>query len=325
MLNEKQKELLDLINKKEPYILVNAPAGTGKTFCCIHVAKAICDSNMIQPFQKILILTFSRNARAQLLKELSTISYDCPVHKQININNYHSFFKKYLDTYRDILQIQKPLVIIDDTDFLEYISNYAKENNIILSQKIKNVEIMDDYCIENKVLKLLNKESKYTKVSDKEKITFLNCVMMFTRTTGYICFAQFGNLICQILNSSIQVAQAISHDYPILILDEYQDTNYYQEQFICHILKNSKGIFFADKWQMIYSFRGSTLERLEDLSKKYPSIKYITFHEYYRYKDKPDLINILTSIRNGQKPDYTMLTNGKLIYCSVKCDKNWQV
>ncbi|ODA43040.1 UvrD-helicase domain-containing protein [Desulfosporosinus sp. BG] len=323
MIEGKQKELLDMLASGEPYVLVEAPAGTGKTFCCIQAAKCLCDNNMLLPFQKALVLTFSRNARAQLIKELSKIPAESPIHKQININNYHSFFKKYLDAYRDIIGIKKPLSIIDNDDFIELLYDYANNESIALREGLE-AEILDDYLNDGGTLTLLNQESKNKRIGNDAIAKFLDTASQFTQVSGYICFAQFGNLVCQMLNTSTQMAKAISHDYPLLILDEYQDTNYYQEQFVKQVLKSSKGIFFADEWQMIYGFRGSTADRLNELPVIYTSIKKLVFTDYYRYKDKPDLIAILKAIRANSKLDYSELANGSLIPCRVACDDNWQ-
>ena len=65
----------------------------------------------------------------------------------------------------------------------------------------------------------------------------------------------------------------ISQHYPMVILDEYQDTDYYQNEFLNRILINSNGIFFADDLQMIYEFRGAKKERLEELKKNIPKHK----------------------------------------------------
>lgn len=324
MFDERQQELIDYIKGGEPYILVEAPAGTGKTFCCIQAAKTLCDANMLLPFQKVLVLTFSRNARAQLLKELSKLPRESAVHKQIDINNYHSFFKKYLDVYRDILGIHSPLIVTDDDDYIELLYSYAATHDVRLANGL-GVSIIDDYCIEGDKLLLINSESKHKKKANAAKSAFLACATQFTRETGHICFAQFGNLVCQILSASGQMANAISHDYPVLILDEYQDTNYLQEKFVSKILETSKGIFFADKWQMIYAFRGSSTERISMLSSKYPSLKTVGFSKYYRYENMHDIVDILNSIRGGQAPDYSTLTNGMVISCQASCDSNWQV
>ena len=56
VLNEKQKMLLDMV-EKEKYILVKAPAGTGKTFCSIQCAKRYIEKNkeFNKNFQKVLV------------------------------------------------------------------------------------------------------------------------------------------------------------------------------------------------------------------------------------------------------------------------------
>ena len=271
-----------------------------------------------------MILTFSRNARAQLIKELSSLSPDDPTHKHIEINNYHSFFKKYLDVYRDILGISQPLSVIDDDDYAELLAAYLENQRKKLPQGLHS-NIFDDFSLKDSHLILINSHSKFKAKKEKDIIRYLDETFRFTKNTGYICFAQFGALTCKILQSSPNLAKAISHDYPVVILDEYQDTNYYQEQFVSSVLKESRGIFFADRYQMIYEFRGSAEERLKQLPEKYPDLKTIEFTEYFRYKDKPDLVDLLTAIRSDTEFDYTKLTNGKLLSRSVTCEPDWHI
>ena len=319
----KQADFINAVKASKEYIVVEAPAGTGKTFSCIQAVKAISDSGKLAPYQKVLILTFSRNARAQLLKELSKFALDDEIYKHIDINNYHSFFKKYLDTYRDAIGIQQKLCIVDDEEFISRLYDFACKHNISLDKGLKCTDL-DDFTYEKGKLTSVNhkRKIKKTKYADVEK--FIKTAFLFTQTTGIICFAQFGSLVCKILSRLPEMHVAISHDYPVLILDEYQDTNYFQEQFVRGILKNSSGIFFCDRYQMIYDFRGSTIKRIEELPTLYPSIEKIEFDEYYRYKDKTDLVELLTSIRNNESPNYSKLVNGHLLTISVDCDPKWR-
>ena len=155
----KQLEFIEKVKSNNKYILVEAPAGTGKTFSCIQAVKALCDSNRLESYQKVLVLTFSRNARAQLLKELSTFSLEDDIYKHIDINNYHSFFKKYLDTYRDTIGINKKLCVIDEMDFYEELFSYAADIGVALNDKL-NCSVLDDFIIEDGMLKCLNGKSK---------------------------------------------------------------------------------------------------------------------------------------------------------------------
>lgn len=319
----KQAEFIKLITDGAKYVLVEAPAGTGKTYCCIQATKALCENGCLLPFQKVLILTFSRNARAQLLKELSYFPSHDNIYKHVNVNNYHSFFKKYLDAYRDTIGIEQPLSVVDDDTFYEGLLDYATANSIIINPHI-NCETLDDYCIKSGKLIKLNAKSKLKKAQLKDAELFIKTAYGYTNSTGVICFAQFGCLIYKIINRLPEMAQAISHDYPVVILDEYQDTNYYQEAFVEAVLKKSRGIFFGDRYQMIYDFRGSTLERLNNLSALYPDLQKFEFDEYFRYKDKSDLVKILTDIRNDQIIDYSGLKSGGVISFSIDCNPQWR-
>ena len=319
----KQAELIDAVKACKKYIVVEAPAGTGKTFSCIQATKAICDSGRLESFQKVLVLTFSRNARAQLLKELSLFPIDDSIYKHIDINNYHSFFKRYLDTYRDTIGIESPLCVVDDDDYISELYDYANTLGVCLDTDLK-CTVLDDFLLENGKLTVVNEKNRAKKGKYQNIELFISTANSFTQKTGIICFAQFGGLVCKLLSRFPEMASAISHDYPVLILDEYQDTNYYQERFVRTILSKSSGIFFCDRFQMIYDFRGSTIQRIEELPRLYPEIVKIEFDEYYRYKDKTDLVQLLVSIRNGQLPNYTNLVNGRLITVPVNCNQNWR-
>lgn len=317
----KQADLIELIKLNKKYILIEAPAGTGKTFSCIQGAKTVIKENMILKFQKVLILTFSRNARAQIMKELNKGNACNDIQKLIEINNYHSFFKKYLDSYSNLLGFKVKLKIISGDDLLLNLKELPEWNEKIFNKYKCN--IIEDFHFQDGKLKLNNKKSKFAKSNITEVENLLNIIDRYSKDSGYICFEQFGKYIYDLINKFPFIAHSISHDFPVLILDEYQDTNYYQSYFVHSILKKSKGVFFADKWQMIYEFRGSTMDRLTELEKIYPQLVKIEFNEIHRYREKDDILTILNQIRNNMAPNYTSLENGRLIIKDIKCNQNW--
>ena len=64
----KQAEFIDAIKSGEKYIIVEAPAGTGKTFSCIHAVKTIVDSQKLGQYEKVLVLTFSTQCTGATFK-----------------------------------------------------------------------------------------------------------------------------------------------------------------------------------------------------------------------------------------------------------------
>jgi len=189
----KQAEFIEKIKLNNKYIVVEAPAGTWKTFSCIQAVKALCDSNKLESFQKVLILTFSRNARAQLLKELSKFPLDDEIYKHIDINNYHSFFKKYLDTYRDTIGIEQRISVVDDEDFYTELHKYAHDSGISLDVSL-NSTILDDFIFKAGTLICVNENSKIKKNKYSNVEVFIKTAFSFpssrtrqrTKTSSWI-------------------------------------------------------------------------------------------------------------------------------------------
>ena len=314
VLNEKQKMLLDMV-EKEKYILVKAPAGTGKTFCSIQCAKRYIERNreFNKNFQRVLVITFSKNARAQLLKELKNEESIIPY---VEITNYHSFIKKYIEIYRKLIGIKQEILIVEGERIKRNINQDGLEEKDL--KEVPN--IINNYNIEEN--KKINDNYKYNNIKKSQEL--IKRIIGYTNETGEICFEEFGYLFNKILLKCKRLSSYISQHYPMAIIDEYQDTDYYQNEFLNKILINSNGIFFADDLQMIYEFRGAKKERLEELKTTYPGIKRIIYDEIFRYKDKQDIIKLLYKIRYGKEYNYDELINGNCINIKVKANKTWR-
>ena len=180
--------------------------------------------------------------------------------------------------------------------------------------------ILNNYNIEEN--KKINDNCKYNNIKKAQEL--IKRIIGYTNETGEICFEEFGYLFNRILLKCKGLSSYISQHYPMIIIDEYQDTDYYQNEFLNKILVNSNGIFFADDLQMIYEFRGAKKERLEELKTTYPCIKTVIFDEIFRYKDKKDIIKLLYKIRYGEEYNYNELINGKCINIKVKANKIWR-
>lgn len=305
-----QKELFNSILNFDSAIYVEAPAGCGKTYACIKSVSILANCNKLKEFEKVLVLTFSKNARAQILNELSKYDKTDKIYKHIEISNYHSFYKKYLDRYRDLIGFKKNFTIVDDDEYKE--SYYIQKK--FLSSKNDLIEFGDYYKINNKYYS--SKDNVETR--NKDIIDKYNEYYEFSKETGIITFNMFGILINDILDKSPILAKLISHDFPYIFLDEYQDTDDLQEYFLIRLFNYSKCVFFADPIQRIYSFKGASGKRLSNLKDIFKTIISIKFEENYRYKTKYDIIAILNNIRTGNKLNYDILTNGKVFDIPIK-------
>src|SRR4051794_38795947 len=88
--------------------LVVAPPGSGKT--CLSVRLAAAAVTKLAPFAKVLLLTFSTQARTQLERE-AVRQLDPGTGARIEITNYHRFFWQGVRSYRRALDLPMRLDI----------------------------------------------------------------------------------------------------------------------------------------------------------------------------------------------------------------------
>lgn len=79
---------------------------------------------------------------------------------------------------------------------------------------------------------------------------------------GLLHFDLFSKKCLQLLSSSRALSRIISDAYPIIILDEFQDTDHDQWMLMKHLGQRSILIALADLEQRIYDFRGADPARI---------------------------------------------------------------
>ncbi|GAB5451621.1 MAG: hypothetical protein Hals2KO_19490 [Halioglobus sp.] len=88
--------------------------------------------------------------------------------------------------------------------------------------------------------------------------------MRLFHAEGRLDFDLFARLAAELLNRSINLRQLVSKTYPIIILDEFQDTDSHEWELIKALGIDSRLIALADPEQRIYEFRGASPTRIPD-------------------------------------------------------------
>lgn len=79
---------------------------------------------------------------------------------------------------------------------------------------------------------------------------------------GLLHFDLFARLVAELFRRSNRLAFVYSNSYPIVILDEFQDTNSDEWELIQQLGRRSRLIALADPEQRIYEFRGADPRRV---------------------------------------------------------------
>ncbi len=86
---------------------------------------------------------------------------------------------------------------------------------------------------------------------------------------GLLHFDLFANLCAELLLKSKALARIVSDAYPIVLLDEFQDTNSDEWRMIQALGARSRLIALADAEQRIYEFRGADPKRIGEFIAAY--------------------------------------------------------
>lgn len=119
------------------------------------------------------------------------------------------------------------------------------------------------YLLVKHKIRLLPPHDAYVRLStidDKDKRD-AEKIRLFSNE-GLLHFDLFAKSCLKLLSGSKTLSSIISNTYPIIILDEFQDTNEDEWALIAHLGKNSTLIALADPEQRIYDFRGADPARI---------------------------------------------------------------
>lgn len=129
------------------------------------------------------------------------------------------------------------------------------------------------YLLNSKPLRLLPPHEAASKLSGINKDQIIEVAHSLFENQGLVHFDLFADLSNALLKRSNALRKIICDMYPIIILDEFQDTNPNEWELICTLGLNSTLIALADPEQRIYDFRGADPKRISSFIERFsPSV-----------------------------------------------------
>lgn len=227
-------------------LIVGGP-GAGKTTIAIIKAQKEC-KNLLDE-QQVLFLSFARSTVARVIDAIKeNPDVTVTTKHSLNVDTYHSFFWQILNNFGYLLGLPKNLQILTPSDEAVFLSPIRCDN--------KNDE---------NIKELLDKER-----------------FRLATQEGKICFDLFAEFVIELLEKSTKIKALICSKYPLIVLDEFQDTNSSQWEVIKRIGTKSTLIALADPEQRIYDFIGADPERLNQFSRFFSPIIFNLNDENHR-------------------------------------------
>lgn len=231
-LTEKQLEVMAAAG----HLLVKGGPGSGKTTVSILKAAQIAEQNL-RPGQRVLFLSFARATVSRILEAIEQEQrVSVEQKRRIDVDTYHSFFWRILKTHGYLVGLPRRLSIL--TPPSEAVALSRIRSGYAAASMLTHAE------------KLMKKEAE-----EEERLRLAH-------QEGRVCFDLFAPLVGSILIGSRRIRTLLASVYPVLICDEFQDTNAEQWSVVEALGEFTTILALADPDQRIYDFIGADPQRL---------------------------------------------------------------
>lgn len=318
-LNESQKEATLYI---EGPLLIVAGAGSGKTRVLTSRIAHIIKQHKAFPNQ-ILAVTFTNKAAKEMQRRVSKL-----LRKEATglpwLGTFHSISAKLLRKHAEAVGLKSNFSIIDQDDQERLIKNICKAENLD-TKKISPKYILA--VIDKWKNKGLYPDDVILKKRNILENNFLEIYKIYQKKLIDLNAADFSDLILhtvKIFKNYKDIAELYSRKFKYILVDEYQDTNFIQSEWLKYLSEHNKNICcVGDDDQSIYSWRGAEIKNFLEFDKVYENTKIIRLEKNYR--STQNILNVASNlIENNQnrvgKKLFTNQDDGEKV--SLTCFRN---
>ena len=299
-LHEGDEKQLEVIFSESPRLIVEAPAGYGKTMTMISRIAYLYASGRIPNPKRILGLTFSVNAALKVKREVAAKlpsllgSQNSPIAlgEKVTVTNYHGFCKIILKKYGYLVAdaLRKDINLFRAIGaFKNSQGNIMSEWKGIADSLTTNEQehiVRVDGDIEHGILPQSNEINSYNDIIRRKLMPL-----------EYVTHNAVILLVLEVFTQFVEVKKFYQSYYPLIVLDEFQDTNCIAWALLESVISDqTQLVFLGDPLQRIYGFIGALPDIMTTAAEKY-GMKVIALSKNYRFRNNIEMLKLDRNIR----------------------------
>ena len=281
-LNESQREAVLFCDGPS---LVIAGAGSGKTRVLTYKIAYMLEQGM-QPWQ-ILALTFTNKAAREMKERIGRLVGDERA-RYLQMGTFHSVFARILRAEADKIGFQPNFTIYDQTDARSLVKTIIKEMG--LDDKVyKPASVSDRISMAKNhlVLPVQYASSAWARDDVSSKRPAVKDVYLrYAERCRQANAMDFDDLLVQtfvLFDQHEDVRRKYVEKFAFVLVDEYQDTNYAQQQIVLQLTRERQRVcVVGDDAQSIYSFRGANIDNILNFREAYTNARLFKLEQNYR-------------------------------------------
>lgn len=279
-LSRLNKEQYNAATAPQGHNLIIASAGTGKTSTI--VARIAHLLNLGVKPEKILLLTFTNKASAEMLERISYY-FDANIVNKIRAGTFHSVSNMLLKELNKAVILKQPnelktllKTILERREFYRigdlkpYGGSYLYDIYSLFCNSCVNNECFSEWFSLN-----YEDQAQYAEIYE-------DVLHEFEEEKGRFNYADFNDLLIKMRN---ELKKGAPIYFDEILVDEYQDTNSLQGSLVDAFRSNSL-FCVGDFDQSIYAFNGANINIIGGFDKRYKDAKIYTLNINYRSSAK---------------------------------------
>ena len=269
-------------------MLVLAGAGSGKTRVLTTRIARLIEHHGVDP-SRILAVTFTNKAAGEMRERIARLLGEEP--KGMWSGTFHAIGARILRTAAPQVGRTSSFTIYDEDDTLSLIKRLMDQEGI--SSKQWSPKIVASLISDAK--NALVSVDEYNKLAmdpvSRAAAKVYGRLEPSLRTANAVSFDDLLVLPVEIFRKDERALARYRDRFQFILVDEYQDTNRAQFQFI-KLLGSGHGnvVVVGDDDQSIYGWRGADIRNILDFEKEFPAARVVRLEENYR--STPDILDV---------------------------------
>lgn len=283
-LNDSQREAVTYCDGPQ---LVIAGAGSGKTRVLTYKIAWLLAHYDLRPWN-ILALTFTNKAASEMKARIGQLVGNERA-RYLQMGTFHSVFSHILRVEAASVGYNADFTIYDEADSRSLIKNIAKQMGLddktykpaavhgAISMAKNRLILPDQYADTPDYLE----RDRHRNMPETYKIYM--AYQQRLRQANAMDFDDLLVITYQLFRDHADICRKYVERFQYVLVDEYQDTNYVQQQIVWLLTRDNRRIcVVGDDYQSIYAFRGANIENILNFKNIYNDSKLYKLEQNYR-------------------------------------------